>query len=218
MISVSGSFEASNATAVGATESHGERHAALVVYAMAPEDRTWVLDALTPAERALLLELLAELESLGIERDPALIEDATAGVVAWPKSAALAGAQGEPPMSDEAVLHALDSAQVQELVACLRTEPVGLIAVWVRLAEWPWREQMLNALEPGQRRRIEANLSATTLGFQVPPGMRAALISKMAARLRGRPLAAAPSMPRRKLKHSFYQVFHRALSRRSAGR
>jgi hypothetical protein len=190
-------------------ESHGARHAALLLHAMSPEDRSWMLGALPAPERAGLLPLLAELEALGIERDPALIDDATARVpfAEMPEQDVAAMAPQPFPVSEEAMLHALDDNQVRELAACLRTEPAGLIAEWLRLADWPWREDLLAALEPGQRRRIEASLSATAPGFQTPPGMRAALISAVAARLRERSVDQAPAAaPWQRLRRSFRQV------------
>ena len=183
-----------------------------------------MLESLPAAERAGLVPLLAELEALGIERDPALIDDATANAsfAAMPEQDFGAIALQPPPphpVSDEAMLHALDDSQVRELVACMRSEPVGLIAQWLRLADWPWREDFLAALELGQRRRIEASLSTMAPGFETPPGMRAALIATVAARLRELPVADAPTAaPWHRLTHSFRQVFRGASSRRSWSR
>ncbi|MDQ0086095.1 hypothetical protein J2W35_006476 [Variovorax boronicumulans] len=205
----------------GVPESRGARHAALLLHAMSPEDRSWMLEALPASERAGLMPLLAELEALGIERDPALIDDATTGVpsAAMPQQDFAAVAPQPFPVSDEAMLHALDDNQVRELVACLRTEPVGLIAECLRLADWPWREGLLAALEPGQRRRVEASLSATAPGFQTPPGMRAALIAAVAARLPERPVGTAPAaLPWHGLKQSISQVFRGASLRRGWSR
>lgn len=208
-------------TSTGAPESRGARHAALLLHAMSPEDRSWMLEALPVSERAGLVPLLAELEALGIERDPALIDDATAGApsAAMPEQDSAAMALPRLPVSDEAMLHALDGNQVRELVACLRTEPVGLITEWLRLADWPWREDLLAALEPGQRRRIEGKLSATEPGFQAPPGMRAAMISAVAARLQERPVGKTPAAaPWHKLKHSLSRMFRGGSSRRGWSR
>lgn len=205
----------------GAPESRGARHAALLLHAMSPQDRSWMLEALPASERAGLVPLLAELEALGIERDPALIDDATAGAASavMPEQDFAAVAPQPFPASDEAMLHALDDHQVRELVACLRIEPMGLIAEWLRLADWPWREDLLAALEPGQRRRIETSLSATAPGFQAPPGMRAALIAAVAARMRERPVGQAPAAaPWHGLKQSLSQVFRGASLRRGWSR
>lgn len=221
MISAPRPSQPQNASTGAPPESRGARHAALLLHAMSPEDRSWMLEALPASERAGLVPLLAELEALGIERDPALIDDATADApsAAMPEQDFAAMALQRLPVSEEAMLHALDSGQVRELVACLRAEPVGLITEWLRLADWPWREDLLASLEPAQRRRVEGNLLTMRSGFPVPPGMRAALISAVAARLRERPAGNAPAAaPWHKLKHSFSRMFRGGSSRRGWSR
>lgn len=216
MISAPRTSQSQNAS-TGAPESRGARHAALLLHAMSPEDRSWMLEALPASERAGLVPLLAELEALGIERDPALIDDATADAssAAMPEQDFAAMGLPQVAVSDEAMLRALDGSQVRELVACLRTEPVGLITEWLRLADWPWREDLLAALEPAQRRRIEGKLLAIGPGLQAPPGMRAAMISAVAERLRKRPAGEAPAeAPWHKLKQSFSRMFRGGPSHR----
>ncbi|MNY29248.1 hypothetical protein D3C86_1632790 [compost metagenome] len=181
---------------VAVPESSGARHAALLLHAMAPADRTWILEALPPVQRTGLQALLAELEALGIERDAALIADATASA---------APVEPRQPVSDEDRLRTLNEVQFGEFVRLMRTEPVGLIAEWLRLADWPWRERLLAALEPGQRRQVEANLASTGAGYRTPPGMRAALISAAAARLQDHTptVGAGPKTTWHELKRAF---------------
>lgn len=169
-------------------EPRGARHAALLLHAMSPADREWMLGELPSSERANLLPLLAELEALGIESDPALIDDAISGATpaGSPTATPFAAGRLSGPISDEAALHALDAQQVRVLVECLRSEPLGLVGELLRLADWPWREDLLAALEPAQRRKIEASLSETPPGYHAPPGMRSMLISGVSARLRER--------------------------------
>ncbi|MGJ7502496.1 hypothetical protein ACSFBF_19210 [Variovorax sp. ZT5P49] len=200
------------------SEPRGVRHAALLLHAMAPADRSWMLDALPQQERAELAPLLEELEALGIERDPALIDAATSGdELAAPAYEIVVGTPRPAATSDEAMLHALDVEQVPTLADIFRTEPAGLVAELLSLADWPWREALLQAMEPVQRRKIEAHLAATTPASQTPPGLRAALISMVAARLRGRPSADGPSSSRwRKLRHSLVNAIQGA--RRGASR
>lgn len=204
------------------SEPRGARHAALLLHAMAPADRNWMLDALPPQERAELVPLLAELETLGIERDPALIDAATSGSEAGEPSSSLSfhgidEAQYPAAMSDEAMLRALDARQVLALAEVFRTEPAGLVAEWLSIADWPWRDGLLQAMELVQRRKVEALLAAMHSAAQTPPGLRAALISMVAARLRGRPLAdEPPSSAWLRFRHSLVNAFQGA--RRGAGR
>lgn len=177
----------------GVSEPRGVRHAALLLHAMSPADRDWMLGELPSSERTNLLPLLAELEALGIESDPSLIDDAISSATPADSSTAtsFAAERRAGPISDEAALHALDAQQVRALVECLRLEPLRLVGELLRLADWPWREDLLAALEPAQRRKIEAGLSETPLGYQVPPGMRSMLISGVSARLHERSVSGS---------------------------
>lgn len=206
------------------SEARGARHAALLLHAMSPADRKWMLDALPQEERADLVPLLAELEALGIEQDPALIDAATSDD-SFTAPAAISPGHGLDhvahsllPESDEAMLQALDDEQVSALTEILRIEPVGLIAEWLKLADWPWRKSFLQALEHVQRRKIEAHLAAMTSSAQTPPALREALISMVADRLRGRPPADVPPTPWRKLRHSLANAFQATRRRAGASR
>ena len=55
---------------------HGMRRAALTLHALDRGDRAWVLGQLSEGQRGLLEPLLADLATLGIPRDRALIQDA----------------------------------------------------------------------------------------------------------------------------------------------
>ena len=194
--------------------ARGARHAALLLHAMAPADRDWMLRTLPPRERAELEPLLAELEALGIERDPALIEAATTG-----SAQDRFDVQTPPPvaMSDETMLHALDDERVAVLARMLRAEPAGLVAEWLNLAAWPWRDAVLQAMEPMQRRRIEAHLAGMPVGSSTPPALRAMLVSTIADRLREPPLhEEPPATAWHRLRHSLAAVFQRPLQRRGA--
>ncbi len=195
------------------SEPRGARHAALLLHAMAPADRNWMLDVLPHQERAALVPLLAELEALGIERDSALIDAATSGEefaapAALQANEVVSGMPHSAVRPDEAMLRSLDAEQVSVLAGLLWIEPAGLIAEFLGVADWPWHEALLEAMGPMQRRKIEAHLATMGTAASMPPGLRAALISMVVARLRGRPMDGTPaSTPWRKLRHSFVSAF-----------
>lgn len=171
---------------VDASESGGARHAALLLHAMAPVDRQWVLDALPSSERQPLAALLAELEALGIERDPGLVAEATADAASTATAAAhrIDDTWLETPMSDEAMLQQLNPARVEMLAKQLQGEPAGLVVALLRAGNWSWHGTLLQALEPVQRRRVEAALAERATHATTPPALRAALIASTASRLR----------------------------------
>jgi hypothetical protein len=62
--------------------SSGTRRAALTLHALGGVDRAWLLRQLSPGQRDTMASLLAELDSLGIPRDSALVQDALASTLA----------------------------------------------------------------------------------------------------------------------------------------
>lgn len=204
-----GGLERSRHLGAGVSESGGARHAALLLHAMDAEDRVWVLNALSESEQASMHRLLAELEALGIERDATLVAQATTGIDF-----------DEPPeQTDEARLMALDAVGVQRAVDCLRAEPVGLIVQWLRMAPWPWKPQLIQALEPVQRRRLEEALSTPpTVRQSVPPAMRAALIAEVARYVRSAPESESIRSPWQQIRHSVGSLWAQRRARRSTQR
>jgi len=166
-----------------ATESAGARHAALFLHGIAPADRAWVLDAMSADERASLQALLAELEAVGIASDPTSIREAL-------------------PLSEEDMLLALRGEGLATVIDALRREPAGLLANWLRVADWPWHEDLLRALEPNHRTRVESALAATG---PVPPALRAELIAAVAVCLR----QPAPRVPSPGRWHALAQALRR---------
>ncbi|WP_017760273.1 hypothetical protein [Pseudacidovorax intermedius] len=160
----------------------GVRYAALLLHAMAPADRNWMLDALSSAQRQQINGLLQELEAVGVSRDPLLISEATAD-----------DDSNDRP-SDEEFLMGLGRSDVEQAVACLRTEPAELLAQWLQCAHWPWREELLGALEANKRRELKEILVDRSVSGRVTPrAMRAKLIEAVARVVRETTVPAAPS-------------------------
>jgi len=161
-----------------AAETPGSRRAALLLHAMAEADRIWLLDAMPASERDRLAPLLVELETLGIARDPRLIDAATSA------PAGDRGGHAGPPdshapksMPAPADLAKLDHRQRQAMHRRLCNEPPRLLAIWLRIAPKETHAELLDLLNAAQRRRVE-RCQATALPA-TPPALRAALISAL---------------------------------------
>lgn len=128
------------------------RRAALVVHAMPERDRAWLLAQLAPQERAQLEPLLAELRSLGIPGDRALLEEAI-GVARPPGER-----DGDAVSPHAQALAALRKADPERLAAVLRGEPALLVAKLLRIADWPWRGAVLQRLGSAARKQVELTL------------------------------------------------------------
>jgi hypothetical protein len=59
------------------------------------------------------------------------------------------------------------------LAVLLREEPPQVIAAFVQLHEWPWREQFIQHLGPLRRKQV-GELLISSAGGQLPPRERAA--------------------------------------------
>lgn len=178
---MSASASARELHAVPAADPAGAslRKAALLLHAMAEGDRAWILSQLTDGERESIGSLLAELKELGIPADRSLLEDALGRE--GPRPPATEGsAQGE------AALDALRRAAPGRLAGVLRGEPAALIAGLLRISDWPWRKDLLRALETTLRRRVQAALERE-------PGPRSELYERHLIAAVARRLAGAPS-------------------------
>lgn len=175
------------------------RRAALLLHAMSPADRDWVLEQLPAAARARVRGLLDELAELGIPADEVLLEglrDASPAPVAQPRSAA-------PPLSaieGTGAVAVLEAADPREVARVLRNEPLGIVVHLLKAREWTWRDALLSELGVVERRRVEEKLAAHG-AVHASAGERRVLhehlIAGIARRLppRAEPLAAPPGAP-----------------------
>jgi len=121
------------------------RRAALMLHALLPQDRQWLLERLSPERRAQLGALLAELAELGIPRDERLVRDALA--IARPASPITAEA------SDAWATLACQSAGA--ISTLLEGEPAGLVARLLAMRTWPWADALMQSYDAARRRRVE---------------------------------------------------------------
>ncbi len=173
------------------------RRAALLLHAMAPADREWILGNLPADASDRLRELLRELDELGIPRDAALL-----------KQVVSTAAAREPVLEIGALPYAQDSATPAEaiaaadperLAAVLRDEPLELVAALLGLRDWTWRDAFLRHTGPVRARQVAERLAnagpATRLGIETERIVLAALLR----RLRDLPAGVPPAPPLRAL-------------------
>jgi hypothetical protein len=131
---------------MNATPSLTTRRAALVAHAMPEGDRAWLLDELQPTHRVVLSGLLKELQLLGVPRDASLLEDFTRPPLVR---------QPSTPLGE---LQSLGTGEVAGLAELMEFEPPLLVSRLLAAGDWPWRQQLLDALSAGRRDAV--------LGFQ----------------------------------------------------
>lgn len=158
------------------------REAALLMHSLPPTARRQVLQRLDAGERRRVEPLLAELASLGIPRLPAGQLDA----LRLP----------DAPRDEMAAVQALPA---RELLAVLRDAGPATLALLLRVADWPWKADLLAGLDERRRERTLA-LCAAQGDATVPRAVADALCRRVLAQ-RGRidgddTRAAAPARPR----------------------
>jgi len=165
------------------------RRAALLLHAMVPADRDWVLGQLPASGRERLRELLRELVELGIPRDATLLSQ----VVSAPSAAR------EPILDVEVLPDARAGATPAETVAAadparlatlLRGEPVELVALLLSLRDWTWRDAFLRQIGPVMARQVAERQVAA--GGGIGGAGEDVLLAVLVRRLRDMPVAMAP--------------------------
>lgn len=117
------------------------RHAALLLHAMGPSDRQWLLDALAPERRRRVEPLLQDLRELGLPGDEELLRPVLAA--AAPREA-----------SAVARLESLGAAEAAMLGRALLLEPRPLAARLLAMRDWPWKQAVLASWSPQERGRL----------------------------------------------------------------
>lgn len=166
---MSGWFSGMAAPAAPSSKTAQSRQAALMLHAMEPADRAWILEHLSQPERVALQSLLEELEALGIPPDRDCLdglaglreaststEPALEAVVA--AGSVMAQGYSEPApdghVPDGDALMSLDAENTMRLARAWRAQPALLVAQALCLRPWPWRAALLEQLPALQRRRV----------------------------------------------------------------
>lgn len=137
------------------------RRAAIVAHALSAEDQGWLFAQMAPSELPQLKALLAELVQLGVPADRRLLEQAldgaeSAGVVRVPQTA-----KNLAPVDRSNLDFFVDLDAVNEgaLVTALRQEPALLIARFLRIQSWPWKQKVIDALPAPLRQQVDGLLA-----------------------------------------------------------
>jgi hypothetical protein len=180
-----------------------QRQAALAVHALAEADRAWLLAQLPAAERGQLVCLLEELRELGIPPQPDLLDEALRHAKPAPTSHTAALAMPGTMATDIRKQQTAELCRLDGPTAALllQHEPPGLIAQLLEVHPWPWREALLDSLNPIKLHRVEATLDGLRRRVQTkaPEALHHALIAGLHRRateatvLSGHNSAASPA-------------------------
>ncbi|MCJ0764542.1 hypothetical protein [Variovorax terrae] len=163
----------------GRAERFEARRAALLVHAMSVQDQKWLLSQLSVAQQVQLGSLLSELQVMGIARDPVLLREALKTTETAPHFDPTTPRQPE----DIGVQERLMEAQPWIVAKLLKSEPSALVMMVLAIASWPWREEVLAALEPSKRRQVLELLSSADQNL--PIALRKVLLHSLEERISG---------------------------------
>ena len=130
------------------------RQAALLMHALAADDKAWVLEQLEPDEQKQLQLLLSELGALGIPEDPAMIDIALARNAPTPAAA---------PTDDDSYLSGVAAT---DIARALRPESTAFVRKLLACKDWPWRLEVAAELAVPASRAFDAVQAADATAFR----------------------------------------------------
>jgi len=153
------------------------RRCALTLHAVEPGDRVWLLAQLPADQRAVLGQLVAELQAIGIPRDRQAAREAMRTKSSAPAAPAEL-AQAIPAQGGQA------APDVRVVAHLLQGEPPALIAFLLDSESRERSDAILVHLDASKRRQVQ-ELSATRPASDgdTAPRLRAALSQELARRL-----------------------------------
>lgn len=151
------------------------KHAALLLHAMAPPDRHWMLSQLTAAERNTLEQLLSELAELSIPADASLVEK----LILREQASAAPASPSNSSDADGDFLASLDTTDITALAKAWAAEPPYLVAQALSIQPWPWKSALLAQLPPLQQRRVVEILHNPPSGIEAKNLRTAAMMRSM---------------------------------------
>jgi hypothetical protein len=176
--------------------ANATRRSALVLHALCGSDQEWILQRLPAPKQETLRGLLRELAELGIPSDPELLKPLQAMAPASERTSnAITGRE----IGQVRALCAKVARFGPELVALiLSDEPAPLIAAFVQMYDWPWRDAFIQQMGPLRRKQVLELMAADSV--KAPPPLErpvhARLLNSIIARAGALPLHGTRQDPR----------------------
>jgi hypothetical protein len=163
------------------------RRAAVALHGVEPDDQEWLLSQVDEDQRALLQAMLADLATLGLPRDRAVVEQVLRGSA--PAKTPAAKESGPSPRNpDEQALFDVRSAQARAIARFLDDEPGAIAAHVVAHLPREKRSACIRMLSPAKRQMVQTLLDGYPLSsagepIECAPRLTKAVMREVAARL-----------------------------------
>ena len=171
------------------------RRCALALHSVGQADRTWLLGQLPLSQRATLEQLVSELQTIGIPRDPQVARVALGSL--RPASVDR-NSPGETGDTGHAADGGVSVAPPSELAQLLKDEPPALIAPVLGLESRERCDAVLIQLSASKRRQVQELLAEGSVHCSdaSAPKLREALSQEVSQRLAARaPSRQTPERP-----------------------
>lgn len=169
-------------------QAPGLRQAAMLVHALAPEDRRWAIGQLPAEVRKQIETLIAELEAMGLPKDLHLIESALQSDKQLAPSEREANAPAGAMLAKDALVNDwVKRHGAAALARLLVREPTSLVSRLLALHDWPWRADLLRQLQPAVRREVAESLRLRDSSAPKPDPAADVLLDLLAKRLAAQP-------------------------------
>lgn len=194
------------------------RRAALVAHSLSAEDQGWLFAQMEPTELPQLKIFLAELVQLGVPTDRRMLEqaldetDSAGGVRVQQTVKNLAPTD----KSNLDFFANLDAGCEGALVTALRQEPALLIARFMCIRDWSWKQRVLDGLPALLRQQVGDLLAGSSDVSVSGKSLEEALLCAM--RLRCERYAATTTQQSPKERTRFGQVKFKAWLQRWGSR
>ena len=154
--------------------SENTRRSALLLHSMSEADKQWILGNLDDRDNQILNQLLSELKELGLPADQELLSDInsvnnpareTLATVTWPANVA--------DLSMEQQIACLDTADYRDIFRVLAEESPELLAYFLQIHRWTWKNQFLASFDASMARRIQEASNPNREPYLSEPAVRA---------------------------------------------
>ena len=177
------------------------RRAAVVAHSLSSADQDWLFSKMTPTELVQLKSLMAELVQLGVPSDRRLLEQALENAKAEGTVPPIKDPVYQPSKeeSDLDFFENLSPIEGDALATALRQEPALLIARFLKIRSWPWKQTVLDGLHVPLRQQVDDLLASPSHAVVSGAVLESALLRAMRLRCEPSVVVAPPDQtaPRR---------------------
>lgn len=178
----------------------GHRRAALALHGLQARDKQWLLAQLPAQDQSILQGHLQELDTLGFQYEPDLLEQLPAASEAAPapypalQKGPASPEQMVPDQMDpiDAAIGHIARAGAEQILLLVQDEPLGWLARLLACQPWPWQPALLEQLPAPTRQRVR------TMSVPAAPQLDRSLLLALQQAIADAPTPLPAPLPQRR--------------------